>query len=117
MAQNFKQIKLAGLGTGINDIPDGANFPTGFHFVKTISLANIVANAITVSVFLVSGNTDNDPAGETKFHLVKDMTIPSGSSFTYDSGLNVLAGDRLFFETDTSASLDVIVSYVQEISD
>jgi hypothetical protein len=107
MAQNFKQIKLAGLGTGINDLPNGSNFPTGFHFVKTINMANIVANAIT----------DNDPGGETKFYIVKDMVIPSGSSFVYDSGINVLAGDRFFFETDTASSLDVVVSYVQEISD
>lgn len=117
MAQNFKQIKLAGLGTGINDLPDGSNFPTGFHFVKTINMANIVANAITVSCFLLNGNTDNNPSGETKFYVVKDMVIPSGSSFVYDSGINLLAGDRFFFETDTASSLDVIVSYVQEISE
>ena len=117
MAQNFKQIKLAGLGTGINDIPDGANFPTGFHFVKTINMANIVANAITVSCFLLNGNTDNDPAGETKFYIVKDMVIPSGSAFTHDSKIVMLAGDRLYFVSDTATSLDVIVSYVENISD
>lgn len=116
MAQNFKQIKLSAVGTAVADIPDGANFPTGFHFIKSINLANILTNAITISVYIVAGNTDNDPSNETKFHIVKNMTIPSGSAFSYDSGINILAGDRLFFESDTASSLDVIVSYVQEIS-
>jgi hypothetical protein len=44
------------------------------------------------------------------------MTIPSGSAFTHDSKIVMLAGDRLYFVSDTATSLDVIVSYVENIS-
>ena len=89
------------------DIPDNANFPTGFHTVIGMNMANITANAITVSVYIT--NTDN-------YYIIKDMTIPSGSAFTHDSKIVMLAGDRLYFVSDTATSLDVIVSYVENIS-
>jgi hypothetical protein len=107
MAQNFKQVKMRNIGTSATDIPDGANFPTGFHTLIGINMANVTANAITVSVYIT--NTNN-------FYIVKDMVIPSGSAYSHEAKINVLAGDRLYFVSDTASSLDVIVSYVQEIS-
>jgi|TARA_R110000782_G_scaffold241631_2_gene328071 hypothetical protein len=107
MAQNFKQIKMREVGATPVDIPDNANFPTGFHTVIGMNMANITANAITVSVYIT--NTDN-------YYIIKDMTIPSGSAFTHDSKIVMLAGDRLYFVSDTATSLDVIVSYVENIS-
>ena len=107
MAQNFKQIKMREVGATPVDIPDNANFPTGFHTVIGMNMANITANAITVSVYIT--NTDN-------YYIIKDMTIPSGSAFTHDSKIVMLAGDRLYFVSDTPTSLDVIVSYVENIS-
>jgi hypothetical protein len=44
------------------------------------------------------------------------MTIPSGSAFTHDSKIVLLSGDRLYFVSDTATSLDVIASYVENIS-
>ena len=108
MAQNFKQIKMREVGATPVDIPDNANFPTGFHTVIGINMANITTNAITVSVYIA--NTDN-------YYIIKNMTIPSGSAFTHDSKIVMLAGDRLYFVSDTATSLDVIVSYVENISD
>tara|TARA_R110000851_G_scaffold128532_3_gene261018 strand:+ start:749 stop:1075 length:327 start_codon:yes stop_codon:yes gene_type:complete len=107
MAQNFKQIKMREVGATPVDIPDNANFPTGFHTVIGMNMANITANAITVSVYIT--NTNN-------YYIIKDMTIPSGSAFTHDSKIVMLAGDRLYFVSDTATSLDVIVSYVENIS-
>ena len=107
MAQNFKQIKMREVGATPVDIPDNANFPTGFHTVIGMNMANITANAITVSVYIT--NTNN-------YYIIKDMTIPSGSAFTHDSKIVMLAGDRLYFVSDTPTSLDVIVSYVENIS-
>ena len=107
MAQNFKQIKMREVGATPVDIPDNANFPTGFHTVIGMNMANITANAITVSVYIT--NTDN-------YYIIKNMTIPSGSAFTHDSKIVMLAGDRLYFVSDTATSLDVIVSYVENIS-
>ena len=107
MAQNFKQIKMRNIGTSATDIPDNANFPTGFHTLIGLNLANTTANAITVSVYIT--NTNN-------YYIIKDMTIPSGSAFTHDSKIVLLSGDRLFFVSDTATSLDVIASYVENIS-
>ena len=108
MAQNFKQIKMRNIGTGATDIPDGTDFPSGFHTLIGLNLANTTANAITVSVYIT--NTNN-------YYIIKDMTIPSGSAFTHDSKIVLLSGDRLFFVSDTATSLDVIASYVENISD
>ena len=107
MAQNFKQIKMRNIGTGATDIPDGTDFPSGFHTLIGLNLANTTANAITVSVYIT--NTNN-------YYIIKDMTIPSGSAFTHDSKIVLLSGDRLFFVSDTATSLDVIASYVENIS-
>ncbi len=107
MAQNFKQIKMRNIGTSATDIPDNANFPTGFHTLIGLNMANTTANAITVSVYIT--NTDN-------YYIIKDMTIPSGSAFTHDSKIVLLSGDRLYFVSDTATSLDVIASYVENIS-
>ena len=107
MAQNFKQIKMRNIGTSATDIPDGANFPSGFHTLIGLNMANTTANAITVSVYIT--NTDN-------YYIIKDMTIPSGSAFTHDSKIVLLSGDRLYFVSDTETSLDVIASYVENIS-
>ena len=107
MAQNFKQIKMRNIGTSATDIPDGANFPRGFHTLIGLNMANTTANAITVSVYIT--NTDN-------YYIIKDMTIPSGSAFTHDSKIVLLSGDRLYFVSDTATSLDVIASYVENIS-
>lgn len=98
---------MRNIGTSATDIPDNANFPSGFHTLIGLNLANTTANAITVSVYIT--NTNN-------YYIIKDMTIPSGSAFTHDSKIVLLSGDRLFFVSDTATSLDVIASYVENIS-
>lgn len=108
MAQNFKQIKMRNIGTSATDIPDGANFPSGFHTLIGLNLANTTTNAITISVYI--------QASSANYYIIKDMTIPSGSAFTHDSKIVLLSGDRLFFVSDTATSLDVIASYVENIS-
>ena len=108
MAQNFKQIKMKNIGTSATDIPDGANFPSGFHTLIGLNMANVTANAITISVYI--------QASSANYYVIKDMTIPSGSAFTHDSKIVLLSGDRLFFISSASNSLDVIASYVENIS-
>ena len=108
MAQNFKQIKMRNIGTSATDIPDGANFPSGFHTLIGLNMANVTANAITISVYI--------QASSANYYVIKDMTIPSGSAFTHDSKIVLLSGDRLFFISSASNSLDVIASYVENIS-
>ena len=108
MAQNFKQIKMRNIGTGATDIPDGANFPSGFHAVIGINMANVTANPITISAYIAFSSAN--------YYIIKDMTIPTGSAYAHDSKINILSGDRLFFVSSAANSLDVIVSYVENIS-
>ena len=99
---------MRNIGTSATDIPDGANFPSGFHTLIGLNMANTTANAITISVYV--------QASSANYYIVKDMTIPSGSAFTHDSKIVLLSGDRLFFISSASNSLDVIASYVENIS-
>ena len=98
---------MRNIGKSATNIPDGANNPTEFHTLISLNIANTTANAITVSVYIT--NTNN-------YYIIKDMTIPSGSAFTHDSKIVLLSGDRLYFVSDTATSLDVIASYVENIS-
>jgi len=113
MAQNFKQIKMRNVGATPVDIPDNANFPTGFHTVIGMNMANTTTSAITISAYIKATVSSS----AVDFYIIKNMTVPSGSAFTHDSKIVMLAGDRLYFVSDTATSLDVVVSYVENISD
>lgn len=118
MAQNFRQYKMRAIGTSNTDVPDGSNFDS-YDCLIGIHLTNITSNAITVSCFMTVSNTDNNPADENKFYLLKDVTIPSGSALqVLDGGAKMVVqnNDRLWFVSDTASSLDVIVSAVDAIS-
>ena len=108
MAQNFRRLLLRNVGTAAADLPDGSNFPTGFHTVVGINLSNTSDNMILADVYLNDGSNDH--------YIVKEASIPSGSSINIDGKFVVASGDRLWFKSDTNSTLDVIVSYVQEIS-
>ena len=110
MAQNFRRYIERSIGTSAVDIPDGANFDS-FDTIVGINLANIVAQQITVSVYLQ--NSGND------YYLIKDAPIPAGSSLQLlDGGAKfvVQSGDRLNIVSDTASSVDVVVSAVDDIS-
>ena len=112
MAQNFKRLMLSGVGTAAADLPDGSDFPTGFHTIIGINLANTTDNLILGSVYI----EDSSTTPNTQSYIVKKAAIPSGASISISGKYVVTGDDRLYFESDTAASMDVIVSYVQEIS-
>ncbi len=110
MAQNFRRYIERAIGTSAADIPDGSNFDS-YDTIVGINLANIVAQQITVSVYLQNGGNN--------YYLIKDAPIPAGSSLQLlDGGAKfvVASGDRLFIVSDTASSVDVIVSAVDDIS-
>ena len=110
MAQNFRRYIERAIGTSAADIPDGSNFDS-YDTIVGINIANIVAQQITVSVYLQNGGNN--------YYLIKDAPIPAGSSLQLlDGGAKfvVASGDRLFIVSDTASSVDVIVSAVDDIS-
>lgn len=106
-SQEFRQVKMRAIGTAATDIPDGSNFDSNDCIIG-MNMANITTNAITVSAYIKNNSQD--------YYIVKDAPIPSGGSLSYNDKINVVSGDRLYFISDTASSLDVIVSFVDEIS-
>ena len=107
MAQNFRRFTSNNVGTGATTVLTANSFDT----IVGISLANVTTNAITASCYI------ND--GSNHIHLVKDVSIPSGSALqVLDGGAKfvVQSGDALKVISDTASSLDVWVSVVDAIS-
>jgi len=107
MAQNFRRYTSNDVGTGAATLFTADSYDT----VVGISVANITASAVVASVYINDGSND--------IYLVKDVTIPAGSSLqVLDGGAKfvVQSGDVLKVISDTASSLDVWVSTVDAIS-
>jgi len=117
MAQNFRRYVINSVGQTAQDIPDAANFPTGYHTIVSIRLANVTTNMVKVSAYIDTDNSNSSVVNEIS--IVKDAPIPAGSSLELIDGgskIVVQAGDRLWISSDTAASVDVHCSIVLEIS-
>src|SRR6056300_1604826 len=107
MAQNFRRYTSNAVGTSAATLFTANSYDT----VVGISVANITASAINVSVYINDASND--------IYLVKDAPIPAGSSLqVLDGGAKfvVQSGDALKVISDTASSLDVWVSTVDAIS-
>lgn len=107
MAQNFRRYTSNDVGTAAATIFTADSYDT----VVGISLANVTASAINVSVYINDGVND--------IYLVKDAPIPAGSQLqVLDGGAKyvVQSGDALKVVSDTASSVDVWVSTVDAIS-
>jgi hypothetical protein len=107
MAQNFRRYTSNDVGTSAATLFTADSYDT----VVGISLANVTASAINVSVYINDGAND--------IYLVKDAPIPQGSQLqVLDGGAKyvVQTGDALKVVSDTASSVDVWVSTVDAIS-
>tara|TARA_Y100000385_G_scaffold175122_1_gene181031 strand:+ start:31 stop:357 length:327 start_codon:yes stop_codon:yes gene_type:complete len=107
MAQNFRRYTSNDVGTGAATLFTANSYDT----IVGISVANITTSAVVASVYINDGSND--------IYLVKDVTIPAGSSLqVLDGGAKfvVQASDALKVISDTASSLDVWVSTVDAIS-
>jgi len=107
MAQNFRRYTSNDVGASAATIFTADSYDT----VVGISLANVTASAINVSVYINDGAND--------IYLVKDAPIPAGSQLqVLDGGAKyvVQSGDALKVVSDTASSVDVWVSTVDAIS-
>ena len=107
MAQNFRRYTSNDVGTSAATIFTADSYDT----IVGISLANVTASAINVSVYINDGVND--------IYLVKDAPIVQGSTMqVLDGGAKyvVQSGDALKVVSDTASSVDVWVSTVDAIS-
>ena len=81
-----------------------------------IRMANVITSQITVDCFVrtaAAGGSDLD------VYLIKNAPIPSGSSLELiDGGSKIVLqnGDQLYVKSNTDASLNCYVSFVDAIS-
>ena len=81
-----------------------------------IRLTNITTSALTVSVWI-----DAEGAGSTAsiVYLAKDLGLPPNSSIELIQGgakIVLESGDTLKAQSDTASSLDIVTSFIDEIS-
>ena len=107
MAQNFRRYTYNTVGTGAQAVFS----PNSYDAVVGISLANVLATAITVDCYIYDGSNN--------IYLVKDAPIPTGSSLqVLDGGAKYIVQnlDVLYVKSSDAASVDVWVSAVDAIS-
>jgi len=107
MAQNFRRYTSNNVGTSAATVFTADSYDT----IINIRLANILGTVITASVYINDGAND--------IYIIKDITIPSGSSVELIDGASrfvVQSGDALKVIASDDASVDVWVSAVDAIS-
>jgi hypothetical protein len=107
MAQNFRRYTSNNVGTSAATVFTADSYDT----IINIRLANILGTVITASVYINDGAND--------IYIIKDITIPSGSSVELIDGASrfvVQNGDALKVIASDAASVDVWVSAVDAIS-
>ena len=97
MANDFKRFCVPDVGTSnttLYGVPAGAGSSALETIVIGITMANKSTSGITASIFI-----DNEDGSNDVF-IVKDATIPAGTS------LEVMSGNKLVLQSDSSGNAD-----------
>tara|TARA_Y100000817_G_scaffold300220_1_gene279079 strand:+ start:424 stop:792 length:369 start_codon:yes stop_codon:yes gene_type:complete len=122
MANDFKRFAKPSVGTStgasadaVYTVPAGAGSTALESIVIGITLANKTSTGVTASVFL-----DNEDGSNDVF-IVKDATVPAGSS------LEIMSGNKLVVQNDgsnadviriscgTGSALDAVVTVLEDV--
>ena len=122
MANDFKRFAKPSVGTStgasadaVYTVPAGAGSSALESTIIGITLANKTSTGVTVSVFL-----DNEDGSNDVF-IVKDATIPAGSS------LEVMSGNKIVVQNDgsnadvvrvscgTASALDALITVLEDV--
>ena len=118
MANDFKRFCVPNVGTSnttLYGVPAGAGSAALESIVIGITMANKSNSGITGSIFIDNEDGTND------VFIVKDASIPAGSS------LEVMSGNKLVLQNDGSnadvlegiasatSSLDITVSVLEDV--
>ena len=106
MAQNFRNDLESAVGTSEVTLVTGSDFDA----VIGIRLCNILTTTIEVDVYIVnSGNK----------YLAKDVVIPPNSAIELIQGGSKIVlknGDVLKAVSNTASSVDIVTSFINQIS-
>tara|TARA_Y100001937_G_scaffold62879_1_gene86335 strand:- start:2157 stop:2525 length:369 start_codon:yes stop_codon:yes gene_type:complete len=122
MANDFKRFTVNNVNTSagasasaVYTVPAGAGSSALESIVIGITVSNTSATGITASVFLDNNSGSND------VHIVKDATIPAGSSLEVMSGNKLVlqntgsAADVLRVSASAATSADAVVSVLEDV--
>ena len=122
MANDFKRFAKPNVGTStgasadaVYTVPAGAGSSALESIVIGITLANKHTAGITASVFLDNEDGSND------VYIVKNATIPAGSSLEVMSGNKLVVqnagsnADVLRVESSRAASLDATITVLEDV--
>jgi len=122
MANDFKRFAVTNVNTStgasatsVYSVPAGAGSSALESIVIGITISNTTTTGITASVFL-----DNN-AGSNDVHIVKNATIPAGSSLEVMAGNKLVlqntgsAADVLRISAGTASACDAVVSVLEDV--
>tara|TARA_B100000424_G_C22664994_1_gene365475 strand:+ start:237 stop:605 length:369 start_codon:yes stop_codon:yes gene_type:complete len=122
MANDFKRFTVNNVNTSagasasaVYTVPAGAGSSALESIVIGITVSNTSSTGITASVFLDNNSGSND------VHIVKDATIPAGSSLEVMSGNKLVlqntgsAADVLRVSASAATSCDAVVSVLEDV--
>ena len=122
MANDFKRFAKPSVGTStgasadaVYTVPAGAGSSALESIIIGITLANKGSTGVTASVFL-----DNEDGSNDVF-IVKDATIPAGSSLEVMSGNKIVVqndgsnADVIRISCGTASALDAIVTVLEDV--
>ena len=122
MANDFKRFTVSSVNTSVGasasavyTVPAGAGSAALESIVIGITLANKTSTGVTASVFLDNFSGSND------VYIVKDATIPAGSSLEVMSGNKIVlqndgtTGDVLRVSSGTAAAVDTTISVLEDV--
>ena len=122
MANDFKRFAVTNVNTSsgasassVYSVPAGAGSSALESIVIGITIANTSTAGITASVFLDNNSGSND------VHIVKNASIPAGSSLEVMSGNKLVlqntgsAADVLRVSASAANSADALVSVLEDV--
>ena len=107
MAQNFRNDLQRNVGTSPVDLVVGGNFDA----VIGIRICNTSASTVLASCQIVNGGNDH--------FLAKNVSIPPNSAIELIQGgakIVLKSGDTLKAQSNTASSLDIVTSFIDDIS-
>ena len=122
MANDFKRFAKPSVGTStgasadaVYTVPAGAGSSALESIIIGNTLANKTSTGVTASVFL-----DNEDGSNDVF-IVKDATIPAGSSLEVMSGNKIVVqndgsnADVVRVSCNTGSSLDALITVLEDV--
>ncbi|MCP4880612.1 MAG: hypothetical protein GY905_08710 [Gammaproteobacteria bacterium] len=111
MANTFKLKTDTAIGTTLTTVYTVPQATT--TVVIGCVLANIVNAQVKTDVQIVTASVVGENADDV--YLIKNLPVPSGSSFELIEGKVVLeAGDMVKVESDTASSVDIALSVLEQ---